>query len=149
MLKPLEGLQKWGHVLLQLLLGFIFAMHGAQKFFGPSFYGLPWERYVGIFNSVGLTPGGFWLWIVTMTELIGGPCIFFGFLTRFWAAGLVIDMTVAVSRIHIPVGFFWQVRPPGGFEFPLTLGLIALTMFLMGPSVLSLDRAIGLERRTA
>ncbi len=41
MLKPLEGLQKWGHVLLQLLLGFIFAMHGAQKFFGPSFYGLP------------------------------------------------------------------------------------------------------------
>ena len=149
MLRQLEGLARFAHLLLQLFLGFIFVMHGAQKFFGPSFYGLPWERYVGIFNSVGLVPGRFWLSVVVVTELIGGFCIFFGCLTRFWAAGLVIDMTVAVTWVHIPVGFFWQVRPPGGFEFPMTLGVIALAMFLMGPSFLSLDRAIGLEKRAA
>jgi len=145
----LEGLQKWAILVLQLLLGFLFCMHGAQKFFGPSFYGLPWERYVGIFNSVGIVPGGFWMWVVTITELIGGACIFFGFLTRFWAAGLVIDMTVAVLKVHIAVGFFWQVRPPGGLEFPLTLGFLALALVLSGPSFLSVDRAIGLERRAA
>lgn len=82
---------------------------------GPSFYGLPWERYVGIFNSVGLVPGRFWLSLVVVTELIGGICIFFGLLTRFWAAGLAI----------------------------------ALTMSLMGPSLLSVDRAIGLEKPAA
>jgi hypothetical protein len=30
----------------------------------------------------------------------------------------------------------------------LTLGVLALALFLMGPSFLAVDRVIGLERRT-
>ena len=56
MLQQLDGLRKWGHLLLQVFLGFIFVMHGAQKLFGPSFYGFPWEGYVGYFNKLGITP---------------------------------------------------------------------------------------------
>jgi hypothetical protein len=33
-----------------------------------------------------------------------------------------------------------------GLEFPLTLGVLALALLLMGPSFLSVDRAIGVER---
>ena len=143
-----EGLQKLAILVLQLLLGFVFAVHGAQKLFGPSFYGLAWDAYVGFFDKFGISPGWFWLWVVSITEFVGGICIFFGFLTRFWAAGLVIDMTVAVLKIHINVGFFW-LRQGGGLEFPMTLGLVALALVLSGPSFLSVDRAIGLERRLA
>lgn len=141
----LEGFARWGHVLLQLFLGFIFVMHGAQKLFGPSFYGFPWEGYVGYFNKLGLTPAPLWVWVVTITEFFGGLSICLGFLTRFWAAGLAIDMTVAILKNHINVGFFW-LTPGGGLEFPLTLGVLALAVLLMGPSTLSVDRAIGLER---
>jgi putative oxidoreductase len=143
--RQLQGLGPWGHLLLQLFLGFIFVLHGSQKLFGPSFYGFPWEGYVGFFNKLGLTPAPFWLWVVTITEFFGGLCIFFGFLTRFWAAGLVIDMAVAILKNHVRIGFFW-LTPGGGLEFPLTLGVLALAIFLMGPSVRSVDRAIGLER---
>lgn len=146
MLKQLEGKERWAHLILQFLLGFIFCVHGAQKLFGPSFYGVTWDTYLAFFSKFGLTPAPLWLWVVTITELVGGICIFFGFLTRFWAAGLVIDMTVAILKVHSGVGFFW-LRQGGGLEFPLTLGVLALTVVLMGPSSFSVDRAIGLEGR--
>jgi putative oxidoreductase len=146
MLQQLDGLRKWGHLLLQLSLGFIFLMHGAQKLFGPSFYGFPWEGYVAFFNKLGITPAGFWVWVVSSTEFFGGISIFLGFLTRFWAAGMAIDMAVAILKHHIKVGFFW-LTPGGGLEFPLTLGMMALALFLMGPSFVAADRKIGLERR--
>jgi putative oxidoreductase len=144
MLKALEGTGKWGHLVLQILLGFIFSVHGAQKLFGPSFFGPTWDVYLGFFTKFGITPAPLWLWVVALTEFFGGVCICFGFLTRFWAVGLAIDMTVAIVKVHSGIGFFWQ-RPGGGLEFPLTLGLIALSIVLIGPSFLSVDRAIGLE----
>lgn len=148
MLHRLEGGERWGVLILQVVLGFMFVMHGAQKLFGPAFYGFPWEGYVAYFNKLGITPAPFWVWVVTITEFFGGLSLFFGFLTRVWAAGLVIDMTVAILKNHIKVGFFW-LTPGGGLEFPLALGVMALALFLLGPSFLSVDRAIGLERRTA
>jgi hypothetical protein len=57
----------------------------------------------------------------------------------------VIDMALAILKNHIKVGFFW-LTPGGGLEFPLTLGILALAIVLMGPSRWSVDRAIGLER---
>jgi putative oxidoreductase len=148
MFKQLEGLEKWGWALLQLPLGLLFFLHGSQKLFGPGFYGQPWDRYIAFFERFGVTPGAFWIWVVALTEFFGGICIFFGLLTRIWAAGLVIDMIVAVLKVHVKVGFFWTT-PGGGLEFPLTLGLLALALVLMGPSFLSVDRMIGLEKRVA
>ncbi len=145
MLRQLEGLERWGPLVLQLLLGFVFAMHGAQKLLG-AFQGPGVAGLAGFFQKLGITPALFWAWIVTITEFFGGICIFFGFVTRFWAVGLVIDMAVAVLKVHVANGFFWA---KGGLEFPMTLGFIALAVFLMGPSFLSLDRAMGLEKRTA
>ncbi len=46
-----KGLEKWGPLILQLVLGFIFCMHEAQKLFGPSFYGVPWDTYLAFFTS--------------------------------------------------------------------------------------------------
>jgi putative oxidoreductase len=142
MLHRLEGAERWGVVILQVFLGFIFVIHGAQKlgaFQGPGVAGLAVS-----FAKLGLAPAPFWAWVVTLTEFVGGLCILVGFLTRFWAAGLVIDMTVAVFKAHYPT-FFWG---RGGLEFPMTLGIIALVIFLTGPSFVSVDRMIGLERRT-
>lgn len=143
MLRQLEGLERWAVVILQLFLGFVFVMHGSQKLFG-AFGGSGVAGLAGMLVKYGIAPGLFWAWVVTVTEFFGGLCIFFGLLTRFWAAGLVIDMAVAVLTVHVPIGFFWG---KGGLEFPLTLGIMALMVMLTGPSFLSLDRLIGLEKR--
>src|SRR5436309_10213921 len=144
MAERLEGAERWAVVILQLFLGFIFVIHGSQKLFG-AFGGAGVAGMAGMLQKYGITPGLFWAWVVTITEFVGGLCIMAGFLTRFWAAGLVIDMTVAVLRVHLSNGFFWG---KGGVEFPLTLGVMALMLVLAGPSFAALDRAIGLERRT-
>ena len=145
MLKQLEGLERWAVLILQLFLGFMFVMHGSQKLFG-AFGGSGVIGLAGLLAKYGIVPGLFWAWVVTITEFFGGLCIFFGLLTRFWAAGLVIDMTVAVLVVHLPIGFFWGNR---GLEFPLTLGILALMLVLTGPSFLAVDRVIGLEKRAA
>ena len=143
MLQRLEGLERWAILILQLFLGFVFVMHGSQKLFG-AFNGPGITGLAGYFAKLGIEPSLLWAWVVTITEFVGGLCIFFGLLTRFWAAGLVIDMTVAVLKVHVPNGFFWGNR---GLEFPLTLGVLALMIVLAGPSFLAIDRVIGVEPR--
>jgi putative oxidoreductase len=148
MLERFEGLQKWGPVVLQAVLGFVFVMHWAAKLFG-AFQGPGPAGVAAYLTKIGFAHAVFfWAWVVTLTEFFGGLCVLCGFLTRFWAAGLVIDMTTAILRYHIHIGFFW-LRPGGGLEFPLTLAAIAFALLLTGPSFLSVDRALGLEKRTA
>ena len=130
-------------LILRLFLGVVFVMHGSQKLLG-AFGGSGIAGFAGLLAKYGIEPHVLWAWVVAITEFVGGICILFGFLTRFWAAGLVIDMTVAVVRVHLVNGFFWT---KGGFEFVLTLGIIALVLLMTGPGSLSMDRAIGIEKR--
>src|SRR3989442_15225404 len=102
-------------LVLQLFLGFVFVMHGSQKLFG-AFGGSGVAGLAAYFAKLGLEPSVLWAWVVTITEFFGGLCIFFGFLTRFWAAGLVIDMTGAGLKAHVPHGFIWGTA---GLGFPV------------------------------
>ena len=140
----LEGLERLAVLILRLFLGFVFVMHGSQKLLG-AFGGSGITGLAGMLAKYGLEPSLLWAWVVAITEFVGGICIFFGFLTRFWAAGLVIDMTVAVLKVHMPNGFFWG---KAGIEFPLTLGVMALMLLLTGSGPLSVDRATGIEKRS-
>jgi putative oxidoreductase len=139
----LEGLQRLAVLILRLFLGFVFVMHGSQKLLG-AFGGSGVTGFAGLLAKYGIEPHLIWAWVVAITEFVGGICVFFGFLTRFWAAGLVIDMTVAVIKVNLVNGFFVGKN---GFELPLTFGVIALVILLMGPGSMSMDRAIGIEKR--
>jgi putative oxidoreductase len=139
----LEGLERLALLILRLFLGVVFVMHGSQKLLG-AFGGSGIAGFAGLLAKYGIEPHVLWAWVVAITEFVGGICILFGFLTRFWAAGLVIDMAVAVVKVHLVNGFFWT---KGGFEFVLTLGVIALVLLMTGPGAMSMDRAIGIEKR--
>jgi putative oxidoreductase len=147
MLRRLEGQERWALVILQVVLGLVFAMHGAQKLFG-AFGGGGITGTAAFFAKFGIEPALFWTWVVSITEFFGGLSIMAGFLTRFWAAGLVIDMIVAIIKVNWAAGFFGG-RGAFGFELPLTFGVMALMLVLTGPSFVSVDRATGLERRGA
>jgi len=139
----LEGLERLAVLILRLFLGFAFMMHGSQKLLG-AFGGGGVSGVAGMLGKLGIEPSLIWAWVVSITEFVGGVCLFFGFLTRFWAAGLVIDMAVAVVKVHLVNGFFVGKN---GVELPLTFGVIALVILLTGPGSMSMDRAIGIEKR--
>ena len=141
--RRLEGLERLAVLILRLFLGFAFMMHGSQKLLG-AFGGGGVSGVAGMLGKLGIEPSLLWAWVVSITEFGGGVCLFFGFLTRFWAAGLVIDMAVAVVKVHLVNGFFAEKN---GVELPLTFGVIALVILLTGPGSMSMDRAIGIEKR--
>lgn len=139
----LEGLQRLAVLILRLLLGFVFVMHGSQKLLG-AFGGGGVAGFAGVLARSGIEPHVRLAWVVATTEFVGGICIFFGFLTRFWAAGRVIDMTVALLKVHLANGFFISKN---GFELVLTLGVLAPAVVFVGPGSPSVDRATGIEKR--
>ena len=141
--RRLEGLERLAVLILRLFLGFAFMMHGSQKLLG-AFGGGGVSGVAGMLGKLGIEPSLLWAWVVSITEFVGGVCLFFGFLTRFWAAGLVIDMAVAIVKVNLVNGFF---AGKNGVELPLTFGVIALVILLTGPGSMSIDRAIGIEKR--
>jgi putative oxidoreductase len=120
-------------LLLRLILGTIFFAHGAQKVLGW-FGGNGLELTANYFEqNLGIPT--FLTYIASFTELLGGLGLLFGILTKISAAGIGIVMLAAILKVHLPNGFFM----PGGFEFALTLFLIALVVLLRGPGTISID----------
>lgn len=138
----LEGLERLAVLILRLFLGFSFMMHGSQKLLG-AFGGGGVAGVAGMLSKLGLEPSQILAWVLSITEFVGGVCVFLGFLTRFWAAGLVIDMAVAIFKVHRANGFF---ASKNGFELPLAFGVMALVILLTGSGSLSVDRATGIEK---
>jgi putative oxidoreductase len=138
----LEGLERLAVLILRLFLGFAFMMHGSQKLLG-AFGGGGIAGVAGMLSKLGLEPSQILAWVLSITEFVGGVCVFLGFLTRFWAAGLVIDMAVAIFKVHMANGFF---ASKNGLELPLAFGVMALVILLTGPGSLSVDRATRIEK---
>ncbi len=139
------GLQKWAPVLLRIGLGVLLIPNGAQKLLG-AFHGAGPAGTAAYFAKLDLTPGIFWAWLVIIEEFFGSLGFITGFLTRVWAAGLIIEMIVAIVKVNLARGYFMTSV---GAQGPLLVMTIALALLLSGPGPLSVDRAIGLEKPPA
>jgi putative oxidoreductase len=136
---------------LRFALGVIFFAHGAQKVLGWfGGYGLAATR--GFFeNAFGIPAPLFYL--VAITEFLGAVLIVFGVLSRVWAIGYVIEMLVAIFKVHLPFGFFmnWgSISGRGeGYEFQIALLAMSLALALFGPGRYSLDYLFATRRTKA
>lgn len=77
-------------------------------------------------------------------ELAVGVALVLGLLTAPAAAGLAAIMAVAFWSIHRFAGFFVFHRPDEGYEYVVTLGLMAFAIAVLGPGSVSLDAVIGI-----
>lgn len=122
-------------LILRLVLGLTFFMHGAQKVLGW-YGGGGLEGTAAFMNSLGIPT--FLGYISSFWEFLGGICLILGFLTRIWSVGLVINMLVAILLVHS--GFFVS---EGGIELALVLMVVSLAVTLLGPGKYSIDHSIG------
>ena len=122
-----------GLLVLRVILGIVFIMHGGQKLF---VYGL--EGVAGGFAQSGIPLVGVIAPLVTAVELLGGVALLIGLLTRFAALGIAATMLGAIIFVHAAAGFF----APTGYEFVLSLLAMASTLAITGAGAYSLDAVL-------
>ena len=123
-----------GLLVLRVVVGAVFAAHGAQKIFE---YTLPGT--IGSFAGMGIPLPEIAAPVVAFVELIGGILLIAGLLTRPVGILLAVDMAVALVAVHLPAGL-WVGE--GGFEFVAVLGVVALALAFTGAGRFSLDAAL-------
>jgi putative oxidoreductase len=126
-------------LLVRVIVGFIFAMHGAQKLFGV--FGGPGLQ--AMIKMMGPVLGV----LVTVGEFFGGLGLIFGFLSRFSAASLIVIMLGAIFMYHGKNGFFLQMdMRQSGFEYNLALIGLLLPTLIAGPGPYSFGQYLPLPR---
>src|SRR4051794_11724127 len=127
--------------VLRIVVGGLFAAHGAQKLFG-SFGGHGIAGTGQFFEGLGLRPGERHARAAGLGEFGGGLLLVLGFLTPLGAAAIIGVMTVAILTVHAPKG--WQATE-GGYEYNVVLGTVAFALAAAGPGSWSIDHAIGFD----
>lgn len=120
-------------LLLRVVLGITFFVHGLVKFQGGI------ENTVGWFDSIGIP--GFMAYVVALIELVGGVALIIGFGTKIVSALLAIVMLGATLKVKLAVGFLGNGQM-AGYELDLALLVMAVFLAVNGSKMLSLDQVV-------
>jgi putative oxidoreductase len=130
----------FGLLVLRVVVGLIMAAHGAQKLLGWfGGYGL---RGTGqFFVQLGFQPGPAFAAAASISEIISGLLVTFGFLGPIGPALMISVMIVAAMTVHWEHGLF---AANNGIELPLLYGAAAFALALTGFGQYSLDSVLGI-----
>jgi putative oxidoreductase len=123
---------------LRLMLGAVMLAHGINHIIGGG-------KIAGTarwFASLGMKPGILHAWLASLTEVGAGTMLVLGLLTPLACAGVIGVMLVALITNHWKNGFF-IFRPGEGYEYVLTLTVVALCLSMLGSGEWSLDNPLG------
>ncbi len=130
-----------GLLVLRVLVGVTFSLHGFQKLFGW-FGGGGLTGTARWFASLGFGDGRVAAVMAGLSEVGGGLGLALGLLTPFAAAAMIGTMTTAALVNRASKGF-WSAD--NGWELNGYLIVVAATVALAGPGAYSLDALLGLE----
>jgi putative oxidoreductase len=133
----LERLQPLAILLLRLGLGATMMAHGKEKVFGGM------AKHIGFVHSLGVPFPTFMAYLSAWAEFGGGLLLIVGLATRFAALATLINMLVAIFKVHFKNGFTAQ----GNYQFPLMLALVAFSLMITGAGPISLDWVFSKSRR--
>jgi putative oxidoreductase len=120
-----------GLLILRVVLGIVFLMHGLGKLVGPPFAGGGIDGTIAFFTQIGIPMPNLAAWGVGLAETLGGAALILGAAAPIAALVLAVDMAVAILKVTLAKGFM------GGYEFELTLLAGLLCVFFAGPGILS------------
>jgi putative oxidoreductase len=135
-MKFLKSFEPLSLLLLRLVVGLIFLVHGYPKLVHPT------EAMRGFFVSHGLP--GYFLNISAILECFGALLLFVGLFTRPAALLLAIEMAVAICKVHSARG----ILAVTDYEFPLSLAAGCLILATIGAGLASADHLILGEATT-
>lgn len=119
-------------LLLRIVLGISFFVHGLVKFQGGI------ENTVGWFESIGIP--GFFAYAVGVVELVGGIALVLGLGTRVVSALLALIMVGAILKVKLAIGFLGTAEM-AGYELDLAFLVIAIFLAVNGSKLWAVDQA--------
>ena len=125
--------------ILRIPVGIILMAHGAQKLFG-AFGGYGLEGTGQWMASIGLEPGYLMALLAGSAEFFGGLALVIGLLVRPASAVIAFTMLMAIFSVHISNGLFMANN---GYEYALTLLIVAVSLVFSGAGSFSIDKAIS------
>lgn len=130
-MRYLDRMQPLALLVLRMTLGVILVAHGSHKVYGHM------HEYAGYIHTLGMPA---WLgYVSALVEFVGGILLIAGLLTRCAAIAVLIDMCVAIARVHWTHGLLGA----GGMEFSLSLAAIAFALIFLGGGAISIDAIRG------
>ena len=127
--------EPWSWVLVRITVGLMILPHGIPKLMagiGPTAAFALVKR--------GIQPAEPLAVILMLLETLGGLCVALGLFTRFFAAGIAIEMSVIAYEYKAKFGWTGP-----GYEYPLMWALVMIAIVLRGGGPYSLDRKLGRE----
>ena len=115
--------QSWGLSILRIHLGIILLAHGWLKISVFTIAGT-----VDYFASLGLP--SFFAYLVIFGEIIGGITLILGIQTRLTAL-FCLPILIGATFVHLNNGWLFSAEG-GGWEFLVSLSIIALAIIFMG-----------------
>ncbi len=142
MFKQVEKYQDVAPVIIRVLVGIVFLLHGLAKLGvigGGSLQGT-----IGMFGNLGMPLPAVTGTLVALVETFGGLALILGVATRISAVLLAVIMLVAMLTVKLPMqpNPIAAAGPMPGYELDLALlaGLTAL--FFLGAGKAALDNSI-------
>lgn len=126
----LEKLKPLGLLFLRLGLGAIFISHGYAKLANT-------HAWMANFQHMGFP--SYFAFIAGIFEFFGGIMLVAGLFTRLAGLILAAEMSVAILRVHLPMGPITQIR---NYEFPMALAVGAFALATLGAGLISFDHLI-------
>lgn len=120
-------------VILRVVLGITFFIHGLVKFQGGI------ENIVGWFSSIGLP--GFLAYGVALIEVVGGLALVVGLFTRWVSILFALLMIGATLKVKLAVGFLGNGQM-AGYELDLAFLAMAVSIAITGSNAYALDQFI-------
>lgn len=111
-------MNKYGILIVRILLGGLMFLHGLQKFTNGI------GGTVQFFDSLGIP--GFMAYIVALIELVGGLALVFGVLVPYVSALFVVVLAVAIVTVKFSSGFL------GGYEPEFVLLVLSVVTLITG-----------------
>ena len=141
-----QTLSPFAYALLRVAVGLALVPHGLRNTFGlfpnTGAVSLNLKELAAGLDRSGYRPGQFWAPAISITQLVGGPLLAIGLLTRPVAAAVVLFLLVAnVERWRVGK-YFWNKL---GLEYTLMWTIAAFYVLVRGGGLYSVDHMIGWE----
>jgi putative oxidoreductase len=139
-------LSPFAYALLRIIVGLALVPHGLRNTFGlfpnSAAVSLNLKELAAGLDRSGYRPGRFWAPAISLTQLVGGPLLAAGLLTRIVAIPIVLFLLVAnVERWRVG-RYFWNKL---GLEYTLMWTIAAFYILVEGGGLYSLDHLLGWE----
>jgi putative oxidoreductase len=138
-----DALLPWTELLLRLVVSVALIAHGLRMTFGffPDSGG-PVHNLAMLAKELdgwGYRPGKLWAPVIAATQLIGGPMLALGLLTRPVTIPILVFLFLSSYERWRDGGYFWNKL---GLEYPLLWAAATLYFLVHGGGVCSLDNLL-------